>query len=56
MTRFEEAAKTMDFSDWYEKYENDLDIYWYESGCNYEVRNEFDDWVEQIYANNGGLN
>jgi len=50
----EEACSLMDFEDWYNEYENDLSIHWYELGCNYEVGNEFEDWIENFYYNNGG--
>lgn len=55
MTVFEEDAKKLDYEDWFNKYENELEIYWYELGCNYEVGNELEDFIENIYASNGGF-
>lgn len=51
----EEAAKIMDYSEFYDKYYEELNIYWYELGCNYEWDNELDDWIEDFYSNNGGF-
>lgn len=51
----EEAVKVLDYEEWLNKYEAELDIYWHELGCNYELGNEFENWVETFYYDNGGL-
>jgi len=50
----EEAAKVMDYDEWFDEYENELNIHWHELGCNYEIGNEFEDWIEEFFYNNGG--
>jgi len=50
----EEAAKVMDYDEWFDEYENELNIHWHELGCNYEIDNEFEDWIEEFFYNNGG--
>ena len=43
------SSKYLGFQDWLDKYEEILDIYYQESGCNADETINFEDWARGFY-------
>ena len=43
------SSKYLSFPDWMERYEETLDIYYQESGCNTDTTMSFEEWARGFY-------